>query len=111
MNDTMLALPSALAGKGKVRPDLHFDDVKDWPAAKIRIYFHLPRRPMTRSFMLQCIKDKCQPALGGIQRKDKPLEDALVNMSIHKLRKLAGFKQLEKGLKKQDYIRIIREGK
>jgi hypothetical protein len=34
-----------------------------------------------------------------------------MSMSIHKLRKLAGYKKLEKGLSKQDYIRIIQEGK
>lgn len=107
MNDTMLTLPSSLAGKGRVRPDLHFNDVQDWPAAKIRVYFALPSRPMTKSFMLACIKDKCQPAISG-KTQD---QSGLASMSIHKLRKLAGFKQLEKGLKKEDYIRIIREGR
>lgn len=62
---------------------------------------------MTKSFMLQCIKDKCQPVLGGKTRD----QSGLMSMSIHKLRKLAGYKKLEKGLSKQDYIRIIQEGK
>jgi hypothetical protein len=109
MNDQMMVLPSVLAGKGKARPDLHYDDVKDWPAAKIRIYFHLPKRPMTKTFMLNAIRSRCQPVIGGVT--NEPLPDALVNLSIHKLRKLAGFKKLEKGISKSDYIRIIREGK
>jgi hypothetical protein len=109
MNDSLHVLPSVLAGKGKARKDLHFDDVCKWPAAKIKIHFNLPNRPMTKTTMLNAVRDKCQPALGGTT--SEPLPDALVNLSIHKLRKLAGFKKLEKGMKKADYIRIIREGK
>jgi hypothetical protein len=59
--------------------------------------------------MLKAARLRCQPAIGGGTKG--PLPDALVNLSIHELRKLAGFKKLEKGILKSDYIRIIREGK
>ena len=108
MNDTFNVIPSVLSGRGKARPDLHFDEVQKWPISKIKVKFHLSGRPMTKSRALECIKSKCQPALGNNQTKQEPLGGALENMSIHKLRKLAGYKKLEKGMSRQDYISIIR---
>lgn len=107
MNDTMIVYPNMAGGLGKKRPDLHFDVVKEWPAQKIMIEFHLPRRPMTKTTMLNLIRNRCQPAL----TVGFTVPDDLHKLHITKLRKLAGYDRLEKGLSKEDYIRIIREGK
>ena len=90
------------------RPDISIESLNNLDLFKIKRLFRIPKQArMTRTKLLEKVKPLC--GTGKTVPQDQ--QSYLMLKSIHELRKLAGFRTLEKGYKKQDYIEVILGGR